>query len=305
MHIILAEPSRTVRRIVTDMIAAWGHIVCSYADADEAMASLQANADIRALITCAELPSCSGVQLCSRARALAGTQRPLYIIMMSSSEERGRLIQALDNGADDFIAKPPSPEELQARLRAAERLTSMQAELVRLATTDSLTGLLTRRAFFDIADKMWRRALCEQPISVFICDLDRFKPVNDTYGHNIGDLVLRDVSAEARLVGVPVGRLGGEEFAFLVEGTLDAAISVAEKFRQAVSELTICSGDKRIGVTCSIGVAERRAEDTVDTLLRRADVSLYEAKRLGRNRVVASEGSWGSKVNDQVHDVLG
>lgn len=107
MQIVLVEPSRTVRRIVIEMIAAWGHAVCSYSDAEEAIALLQTNADIRALITCAELPSGSGVELCSRARTLAGTQRPLYIIMMSSSKERGRLIQALNNGADDFIAKPP------------------------------------------------------------------------------------------------------------------------------------------------------------------------------------------------------
>lgn len=171
----------------------------------------------------------------------------------------------------------------------------MQAELVRLATTDTLTGLLTRRAFFETADKMWRKAPSERAISVFICDVDRFKPVNDTYGHDVGDMVLRNVSAEAQLVGVPVGRLGGEEFAFLVGSPLDVAILIAERFRRAMNELTICSGDKKIGITCSIGVAQRRPEETIDSLLRRADVSLYEAKRLGRNRVITADGLPGSK----------
>ena len=287
MRIALVEPSRTVRRIVIGMIEAWGHSVCAYSDADEALASLRTDDDIRALITCAELPSGSGVQLCSHARALAGAQRPLYIIMMSSGGERAKLVQALDSGADDFIAKPPAPEELRARLRAAERLTSMQVELVRLATTDTLTGLLTRRAFFETVDKFWTGAE-GRPLSVVVCDLDKFKLVNDTYGHDVGDLVLRGVSEQAQLIGVPVGRLGGEEFVFLLQEQLDAAIEIADRFRQAVAELVIHAGDQKIGITCSLGAAERGSEDTIDKLLRRADVSMYEAKRSGRNRVVAT-----------------
>ena len=98
---------------------------------------LRSDKNIRALISSAELVSTSGMQLVSDARALAGPQRPLYIILMSSSEERSKMIEALDHGADDFIAKPPAPEELRARLRAADQITSMQTELIALATTDS------------------------------------------------------------------------------------------------------------------------------------------------------------------------
>jgi DNA-binding response OmpR family regulator len=158
MRIALVEPSRTVERIVTGIIGPWGHEVCPFMDAPEALAFLRSDKNIRALISSAELVSTSGMQLVSEARALAGPQRPLYIILMLSSEERSKMIEALDHGADDFIAKPPAPEELRARLRAADRITAMQTELIALATTDSLTGLLTRRAFVEAAERMLQRA---------------------------------------------------------------------------------------------------------------------------------------------------
>ncbi len=289
MRIALVEPSRTVRRIVTGIIEPWGHEVCSFTDAPEALSFVQAEKDIRALISSTELASVSGIQLVRDARTLGGAQRPLYIILMSSSDERSRMIQALDNGADDFISKPPAPDELRARLRAADRITAMQAELISLATTDSLTGLMTRRAFVDAAQKMLERACTGHPLSILICDLDKFKAINDTYGHDIGDLVLQKVSGEARALNALAGRLGGEEFAFLVEGRLEGAAEIAECFRKSVSRLAIRARNRTIGITCSIGAAEWESRDTIDSLLRRADVALYEAKRAGRNRVVATD----------------
>jgi diguanylate cyclase (GGDEF)-like protein len=289
MRIALVEPSRTDQRIVTGIIEPWGHEVRTFMDAPEALACLRAERDVCVLITSAELVSTSGVQLVSDARALAGAQRPLYIVLMSSSDQRSKMIQALENGADDFISKPPAPEELRARLRAGERITSMQAELITLATIDSLTGLLTRRAFVAAAERMVERATAGRHFSVLICDLDKFKAVNDTYGHETGDLVLRKVSEELRAIDAPAGRLGGEEVALLTDGHLDDAVDLAERFRESVSNLAIRVGNRTIGVTCSIGAAEWEPGDTIDTLLRRADAALYEAKRTGRNRVVAAD----------------
>jgi two-component system cell cycle response regulator len=289
MRIALVEPSRTVQRIVTGIIEPWGHEVRTFMDAPEALACLRAERDICVLITSAELVSTSGVQLVSDARALAGAQRPLYIVLMSSSDQRSKMIQALENGADDFISKPPAPEELRARLRAGERITSMQAELITLATIDSLTGLLTRRAFVAAAERMVERAAAGRHFSVLICDLDKFKAVNDTYGHETGDLVLRKVSEELRAIDAPAGRLGGEEVALLTDGHLDDAVDLAERFRESISNLAVRVGNRTIGVTCSIGAAEWEPGDTIDTLLRRADAALYEAKRTGRNRVVAAD----------------
>jgi two-component system cell cycle response regulator len=289
MRIALVEPSRTVQRIVTGIIEPWGHEVRPFMDAPEALACLRADTEIRALITSFELPSMSGVQLVSDVRAFAGAQRPLYIVLMSSSDQRSKMVQALDNGADDFISKPPAQEELRARLRAAERITSMQAELIALASVDSLTGLLTRRAFLAAAESMLKRATVGQPLSLIICDLDKFKAINDTYGHEAGDLVLREVSQELKAMGMPAARLGGEEVALLIEARPHDALGIAEHFRQSVSELAILTGSTTIGVTCSVGLAEWRPGDSIETLLRRADAALYEAKRTGRNRVIVAE----------------
>lgn len=303
MRIALVEPSRTVQRIVTGIIEPWGHEVRTFMDAPEVIACLRADRNVSVLITSAELPSTSGIQLVGDARALAGAQRPLYILLMSSSDQRSRMILALENGADDYISKPPAPEELRARLRAGERITSMQSELIALATVDSLTGLLTRRAFVAAAERMLQRAQSGRHFSVFICDLDKFKAINDTYGHEAGDLVLKTVSEELRSLGVPAGRLGGEELAVLIEGHLDDAVDLAERFRESVGNLPVRANNGTIRVTCSVGAAEWEPGDTLDTLLRRADSALYEAKRAGRNRVIAADSFPLSEVHKQWHGV--
>jgi two-component system, cell cycle response regulator len=289
MQIVLVDPSRTVRRIITDLVQHWEYDVYPFSDGAEALSYIQQNNGVRVLITSAELPSMSGVELCGRVRALLGNRRPLYIIMMSSNDELTRCVQALDNGADDFICKPPHAEELRARLRTANRVTSMQGELVRLATTDFLTGLANRRAFFENAAKAIGRAQHGNAMSAIMFDLDHFKQINDVYGHDIGDGVLKRVAIEiAPLPGV-AGRLGGEEFGVLVESPLSEAVDIAQEFRRSVERLKIYSGEQPVVVTCSLGVAEWEAGDTIDTLLRRADLALYQAKSTGRNKVVAGD----------------
>jgi two-component system, cell cycle response regulator len=208
---------------------------------------------------------------------------------MSSTEERTKLVAALDSGADDFISKPPAMDELRARLRAADRITSMQAELLQLATTDPLTGLQNRRAFVERLENSMKRARNKGRTSVVIADLDGFKAINDSFGHEIGDRVLKTVSDELNALNLPVGRLGGEEFAVLLNGSLEDAIDVAEDLRKAISNLAVGAGSEVVKVTCSFDVAEWEPGDTVDSILRRADIALYEAKRTGRDRVSAAD----------------
>ncbi len=141
MRIALVDPSRTTRLIVTRMLEARGHDVLPIADELEALALIKADISIDALITSAELKRMSGVELCWETRLLATCRRPIYVLMMSTQYDQRSLIEALDSGADDFIGKPPLAEELYARLRAAERILSMQRELLRIAITDPLTGL--------------------------------------------------------------------------------------------------------------------------------------------------------------------
>src|SRR5438477_32307 len=165
MRVVLVDPSRTMRLFVTRLLQARDHEVLSFADGAAALACMRQDLDVSALITSGELGAMSGLELCWETRVLAGRDRPIYVILMSSSIDRSRLGEALDSGADDFISKPPVADELYARLRAAERLGAMQRELVRLASVDPLTDLHNRRGFFELAEQArGRGALCGENI---------------------------------------------------------------------------------------------------------------------------------------------
>lgn len=290
MRVALVDPSRTVLKIVTRLLEARGHKVVSFADASTALQKIKLDQDIGAVITSGEVPDMSGVELCKKVRQLSGSLRPIYIILMSSSQNHHHVVEALDSGADDFIGKPPVPEELYARLRAAERLRSMQYELIRMATTDPLSGLLNRRAFFERA-----REICERPggmrtASAILFDIDNFKKINDSHGHDVGDEVIRAVARVAMNMGSVVGRIGGEEFTIMLDNArLSDAVDIAERLRANVASLRFVKGAESVKLTCSFGVSEWKAGDNVDSLLKRADIALYAAKTSGRNRVVAAD----------------
>jgi diguanylate cyclase (GGDEF)-like protein len=232
----------------------------------------------------------SGLELCWEIRLIATNHRPIYVILMSATMDDNSLIEALDSGADDFLRKPPVPEELYARLRAAERLTKMQRELIRLATIDPLTGLFNRRAFFDKAKAPCAQAEVGVPLSAIMLDIDNFKRINDVYGHGIGDEAICAVAQEINIDRCLVGRLGGEEFAVLLDGrAIDEAMAIAESLRGKLATLQIESGAGTVTLTCSFGVNQWQRGDTIDRLLKRADMALYAAKLGGRNRVVAAD----------------
>jgi two-component system, cell cycle response regulator len=290
MRIALVDPSRTTRLIVARMLEARGHEVVPFADELDALVQLRTDPGIEALITSAELKHISGVELCWETRLLATCRRPIYVLMMSSQYDQRSLIEALDSGADDFIGKPPLAEELFARLRAAERILSMQHELIRLATIDPLTGLCNRRGFFEQATEACARVVPpDGTLSAIILDIDNFKRINDSYGHEAGDEAIRTCARAARLDEAVTGRLGGDEFALLLEKKkLPQAIEIAEELRVKLAARPFDTGSDRITLTWSVGVGEGRPGDSVDQILARADAALYDAKLGGRNRVVGA-----------------
>ena len=176
-----------------------------------------------------------------------------------------------------------------------QRIRTYQAELVRLANTDGLTGIFNRRTFFQKGEELLE--LNPQGIYFLLIDLDHFKTVNDTYGHAVGDVVLEKVggllqgsmrTSGTRLPDI-VGRLGGEEFGILMSANdMDDAVSVAERLRQTIESTQIEIGDVLVSTTGSIGVARTVAGESLDDLYQRADKACYLAKDNGRNRVEAA-----------------
>jgi len=288
MQIVLVEPSRAVQRIMAQLIEPGEHEVLAFSTGCQGLDCIAAKDGVRTLITSAELGDMSGVDLCASARLLSGPQRPLYIILMSSLDDQNLVVRALDHGADDFIRKPPDAEELRARLRVADRVTAVQSELIKRATTDYLTGLLNRRAFFDRAAELCKCTEAGKIVSAIVFDIDHFKQVNDNHGHESGDVVIANVANRAKPTDGLVARLGGEEFCVLSQCNLLDAIDIAEDLRRSIATLHF-RGNGAFGITCSFGVSEWESGDTIDRLLRRADIALYEAKTAGRDRVVAAD----------------
>lgn len=290
MHIVVVDPSRVVLKVISSLLVPRGHVVDTFTDSREALDFVTTNISVTALITSLEVRPLSGLELCWSARLLAEAHRPLYIIAMSSARNARNLAEALDSGSDDFIDKPPGAEELYARLRAAERMTEMQRELIRLAETDTLSGLLNRRAFLQRVTDMADRAGDHGRLSLVSADIDHFKRINDEHGHDVGDTAIQSVSRLfAETSDAAVGRMGGEEFAIALPGrTLEEAESVAGKLRLRCTQMRLRGSRGPVALTCSFGVSTWSEGETVGSLLKRADIALYEAKAGGRNRVVSA-----------------
>ena len=292
MRILLADPSRIGLKLMAKMLVDGGHEVLPFTDGAAALECLRGDETIDVLLTSFEVPTISGLELCWEARLIANSRHPIYVVAMSSTHDRDRLIEALDSGADDFIAKPPVATELFARLRAAERMTRAQRELVRMATIDPLTELPNRRAFFDRAAEACLRNRDAPPLSMVMFDIDHFKRINDTWGHDAGDVVLKAVAGIIRRHNGRSARIGGEEFAILLEGwDLLDAYHEAERLRFDLLATPIEIPGTALEVTASIGVAEHVVGQTIDQLMKNADVALYAAKTSGRNRVVAAQST--------------
>ena len=239
------------------------------------------------------------LRVCSQIRTLEHT-RTLPIILMADDGDKPRVVRALDLGVNDFISRPVERNELAARVRTQIRRHRYALELrqsvtntMALAVTDDMTGLYNRRYFDRHLGVMLGRAQAQdRDMAVMLLDIDHFKAVNDAHGHDIGDAVLREFSLRLKrnIRGVDLAcRFGGEEFVVLMPDTdYRQAEAVAERVREAVAERVFEVGTVRsLTVTVSVGVTlHESVADTPETLIKRADVALYRAKREGRNRVV-------------------
>ncbi|MGL4974816.1 MAG: PleD family two-component system response regulator, partial [Bosea sp. (in: a-proteobacteria)] len=249
-----------------------------------------------------DLQGHDGLRVCSQLRSLDRT-RHSAVLMLGEAEDQGRILRGLEIGAHDFLIRPVDRNELLARVRTqvkrkryGDRLRESVQNSMEMAVVDQLTGLHNRRYLDSHMGGLFdESALRARALSMLVLDVDKFKSVNDTYGHDAGDEVLREfalrVKAGTRGVDL-IARFGGEEVVAVLPDTMqDAAQAVAERIRERVEAepFQIHNGTKSIRITVSIGVASRRAGDaSAQELMKRADEALYKAKETGRNRVVVA-----------------
>ena len=250
------------------------------------------------------MPGMDGTEVCRKVRE-RGDSRYVYIVMLTAKEHRDDLVAGLDAGADDYLRKPFHPEELRARLRAGERILKLERELRVRATHDHLTGLLNRGATLEILKRELARAARKNEIvGIILGDLDNFKEVNDTYGHLIGDEVLKEAAHRLgkRLRSYDVlGRYGGEEFlVVLPRCDEDCAQAIADRMCNSVAAAPVTTKGGDIWITVSLGFALTGRADPMqmEDLLTAADDALYRAKREGRNRAI-SDGAAGRKRRNE------
>ncbi len=241
-----------------------------------------------------------GLRLCAQLCSLART-RHIPILVVAEEDDRSRLLRGMELGVHDYLMRPIDRDELKARvrtqirrLRYADRLRNDLNTSIQMAVIDGLTGLHNRRYFeTHIVGLLDQAARKGRPLSLMILDIDHFKAVNDTWGHDAGDEVLKSFAARARKVvrsADLVCRCGGEEFVVVMPDTpLAVATLIAERIRSTVEKdpFTIGTAKPAIAVTVSIGLAERGRDSAPEALYRRADKALYLSKGAGRNRVTA------------------
>ncbi|HUF26932.1 MAG TPA: diguanylate cyclase [Gemmatimonadaceae bacterium] len=290
-------------------LEAWGFDTDAAADGEAALQSVrEAPPDL--ILLDVMMPRVDGIEVARRIRADKALPF-IPIIMQTALDSTEHKVEGLDAGADDYITKPIEFAELRARVKSMLRIKRLQEEvaererelremnerLLFISRTDVLTGVDNRRHLEERLREMWEHAQrLREALGCVMCDLDKFKSVNDTYGHQAGDAVLRQfaqiLTREAREID-RVGRYGGEEFMLLVPGiSLDDAVTFAERVRKAVEEHTFTFDGGELKRTASFGVAAWPDAFLADceALVKAADDALYVAKETGRNRVVRFGG---------------
>ena len=295
--LIVDDHERQAQRVAAELSIEHRPVI----ESEPEKALLTARGPVDLVIVNVTARSFDGLRFSAQLRSDEAT-RHLPILAIVDFDERPRLMKALDIGVNDLLSKPIDPQELSARARTQIRrkrytdyLRDNLDHSLELAVTDQLTGLHNRRYMTGQLEALVKRAAHGgEPVSALLIDIDHFKKINDGYGHDVGDEVLREfavrLASNVRAVDLPC-RYGGEEFVVVMPGTrIEDAERIAERIRLHVagSPFRVAHGAELLTATISIGVAATLGpDDTPDTLLKRADEGLYEAKSSGRNKVIS------------------
>ncbi len=321
-NVLVVDDDPAMLRLLTHLLEQGGHRVRTACDGNQCLQMiLQDCPDV--LITDWMMPGLDGLELCRRVRQLHSRKvlpHYTYILMLTAQSGKNFFIEGLEAGADDFVEKSAESLtdlriEIKARLKAALRTRKLEVDLEFAAKYDSLTRLLNRVTFFELAQVIWDRSIRNKfPLSTVMFDCDFFKRINDIHGHLAGDAVLREMASILKGFSRSsdlICRYGGEEFCVLLPGCNEkTAWNWAERIRLQFETTPIRHGNFQIGITVSFGIAER-LDDTsfLDQLIEQADQALLFAKESGRNRcvryseTVASESDL-SKRSSEISDLF-
>jgi len=290
MKVLIIDDSPDARAIAEARLKKEGLEIFGAPDGDAGLKSAAVHKPDLILLD-VDMPGMSGFDVCCAVKADPELCMIPVIFLTGSCSDKDK-VKGLDLGAVDYITKPFDEFELRARVRAALRTKRLQDLLVEHAQRDPLTELRNHRALMDRLRREWSR-ICRTggSLAFIMADLDKFKSINDRHGHPVGDRVLRAVAAaiahQCRESDTPA-RYGGEEFAILCpDVTAKGALVLAERCRRAIEDIRIELARVDIRTTASLGVADSRTARSPEGVVTQADDALYQAKQLGRNRVVA------------------
>jgi two-component system, cell cycle response regulator len=299
MQALVVDDSAVYRKLIGDQLRSWGFEVTLAECGSDAWTLLQQPESPKLVLLDWVLPDLDGIELCKRIRVAGSTGPYVYVILLTGKEGHQNMLDAMQAGADDFLAKPFDELEFRARLLVGKRILDLQEELVaaresmrHAATHDNLTGLMNRGEIVAKLQRELERGQREQSaVGVILGDIDHFKRVNDTLGHLFGDEALREVGQRLRgqlRVYDGVGRYGGEEFLMILPNCdLPNSLQRANELREIIAAAPVICGDQERLITMSMGVAVSGCDgkSEIEALLNQADAGLYLAKENGRNRI--------------------
>lgn len=303
--LLLVEDEPTQLLLMQRLLKRAGYIVETAADGEEALAKLAVD-EFHLLVTDWDMPGMDGVTLCKRVRE-ARLPGYLYVLLLTGHGSTENLVAGLDAGADDYVRKPANDAELLARLKAGQRIVRLEqslreanTQIQHLSILDPLVGTFNRRYLNQqLVQEIERARRYAHPLAAVMADLDFFKDVNDRYGHQVGDEVLRGfvelANGSIRHGSDWIARYGGEEFVFVLPETdLAGAARTAEKIRSQCASTPFNTAAGALTVTASFGVAALDGNTgpigaAAEILLRQADAALYRSKHEGRNRTTIAD----------------
>jgi len=295
-RILVAEDDLVSRLMLVSAIQKWGYEPVAVDNGKDALEILSGAYPPLLAILDWVMPEMDGIDVVRTIRKNYNNTLT-YIIMLTTKTEKEEVIEGLEAGADDYIRKPFDADELWARIRVGLRTAQLQKDLIEMqkvleyeAVHDPLTGCLNRRGILErLKEELERSERTGEPLCVAMCDLDHFKKINDTYGHQTGDDVLKDFVHIIRSQLRPydqIGRLGGEEFLIIIPNITEAyAKNTLERLNKIIydTEVITCTG--KVKITVSIGGIIVKKQTNIDSVIKQVDEALYTAKENGRNQV--------------------